>query len=137
MKNFTLKFLFAILLFSSLLTVPLSAGAQTSSQSAECERLRTLINSNGGGSAAALPAYCDVGTIYSKLTYWMYYIIGIVAVISLIYAGYLYMTARDNEAQLKKAKSTMIWTIAGVVLAVLATIIVGAVINLIVDNKIF
>ncbi len=137
MKNFTLKFLFATLLFSSLLSVPMPAGAQTSSQSAECERLRALINSNGGGSAAALPAYCDPVSIYSKIVGFMYYIIGIVAVISLIYAGYLYMTARDNEAQLKKAKFTLIWTIVGIVVAVLATLIVGAVINLIVDNKVF
>lgn len=135
MKNFILQLLFVLTVVVGFGSLPTFATAQTSST--ECERLRDLIKNNGGGQALKLPAYCDTGTIYTKITSGMYYIIGIAAVISLIYAGYMYMTARDNEAQLKKAKNIFIWTIAGLVLALTATIIVNVIANLIVDNKLF
>lgn len=130
-----LQLVVAMTIVIGLSLVPSLAAAQLSGQQNECNELKALIESGGGGRADQLPAYCDTGTIYTKLTYWMYYIVGIAAVISLIYSGYMYMTARDNESQLKKAKTILIWTIAGVALALLATIIVGAVINLVVDNK--
>jgi hypothetical protein len=44
------------------------------------------------------------------------------------------MTSRDNEAQLKKAKRLITWTIVGIILALLATVIVGIVVNLIINN---
>ncbi len=133
MKNLVLQFLFVLTVLVGFGALPTLATAQTSST--ECDRLKEQIRIYGGGNATSLPAYCNVGTVYTKLTYWMYYIIGIAGVISLIYSGYMYMTARDNESQLKKAKSILIWTIAGIALALIATIIVGAVINLVVENK--
>lgn len=108
--------------------------AQPADVETECSRLQSQINEFGGGQSAQLPAYCNTNSIYTKITSWMYYIIGIAAVISLIYGGYLYMMARDNEAQIKKAKSVLIWTIAGIAVALLATLIVSVVVNLLVDN---
>lgn len=140
MKQYLIKFLLVSSLVTSFLLIPQTLLAQTSSQQIECARLKALIEGAGNGqgsSVANLPAYCDPMAVYSKITFWLYYIIGMVAVISIMYAGYMYMTARDNEAQLKKSKSMLLWTIVGVVIAVLATLIVGTVINLIVDNKIF
>lgn len=135
MKNLALQFLFVITVLVGLAGLPSMTAAQLSGQQSECSALLKQINDYGGGNATSLPAFCNVGTVYTKLTYWMYYIIGIAGVISLIYSGYMYMTARDNESQLKKAKSILIWTIAGIALALIATIIVGAVINLVVENK--
>lgn len=137
MKNFLLKFVFATFVFVSFAGMPAVLAAQTTAQQDECTRLQQQINQYGGGQAAQLPQFCNTNTIYSKITSAMYYIIGIIAVISLIYAGYLYMMSRDNEAQTKKAKTVMLWTIVGVALALLATLIVGVVINLVVDNKVF
>lgn len=138
MKQTLIKISLWLAIFTSLVFVPQVLMAQTTNPSNECSQLLQQIEKFGKDTPVTdLPKYCDPVSVYSKITGFMYYIIGIVAVISLIYAGYLYMTARDNEAQLKKAKFTMIWTIVGIVVAVLATLIVGAVINLIVDNKIF
>lgn len=39
-----------------------------------------------------------------------------VAVFFIVYAGFLFVTARGNEDQLKTAKRTLLWTIIGVAL---------------------
>ncbi|MEK7551893.1 MAG: pilin [Patescibacteria group bacterium] len=39
---------------------------------------------------------------------------GVIAVLFLVYAGFLFVTARGNEEQLEHAKSTLKWTIIGI-----------------------
>lgn len=41
---------------------------------------------------------------------------GVVAVIFIIWSGFLFVTARGNEEQVKKAKTTFFWTIIGAVI---------------------
>jgi FtsH-binding integral membrane protein len=129
MLNKVSKFIFGVIVGITLLMNPVFASAQTTNQS-ECERLKSML----GGQSTSLPAYCDEAQVYNRITFWLYYIIGLAAVVSLIYGGYLYMTSRDNEAQLKKAKRLITWTIVGIILALLATVIVGIVVNLIINN---
>ncbi len=135
MKKYLISILF---IFSSFLLIsPDIVLAQTTAQQNECVKLQEQINKNGGGRAASLPQYCDTNAIYSKIVNFAYYIIGIAAVISLIFGGYTYMTAGSNDSQRTKAKNIIIWTLSGVAVAVLAGIVVAAVINLVVDNKFF
>lgn len=133
MKKYLISTLFV--LSSLLILAPSIVLAQNTAQQNECAKLQQQINDAGGGRAASLPQYCDTNTIYTKLVNFAYYIIGIAAVISLIYGGYIYMTAGSNDSQRTKAKNIIIWTLSGVAVAVLAGIIVAAVINLVVDNK--
>ncbi|MBI5147678.1 MAG: TrbC/VirB2 family protein [Parcubacteria group bacterium] len=49
-----------------------------------------------------------------------------VAVVFIIYAGFLFVTAGGSEEQLKKAKETLIWTLAGIALLVGASVIATA-----------
>ncbi|MEK9183503.1 MAG: TrbC/VirB2 family protein [Patescibacteria group bacterium] len=49
-----------------------------------------------------------------------------VAAIFIIYAGFLFVSARGNEEQIKTAKTTFYWTILGVALLVGAKIIAAA-----------
>jgi predicted permease len=102
-----------------------------------CEQLKAQIEANGGGLSAELPEYCTEGDVYNRIVYWLYYIIGIGAVIMIIYGGYMYMTAGSNESQTKKAKNILLYTIAGIAVALVATTIIRVVINLIVENKVF
>lgn len=106
-----------------------------------CEGLQNQIDEYstgfGGDRLKELPKYCDEGELYKKIVYWLYFIIGIGAVLALIYGGYLYMTGRGNDAQTKKAKTVMMYTLGGVALAVIATAIVTIIVNLIVDNQLF
>lgn len=45
---------------------------------------------------------------------------GVVAVLMIIYAGFLFVTARGNEAQITKAKDALLWAVIG------AAILLGA-----------
>lgn len=126
-----MKQLLKKLLLASVLAFGFLVVSTAIAQTPECERLKEQLS----GNVAALPQYCDIGSVYSRITFWLYYIIGIAAVVSIIYGGYLYMTSRGNDAQLAKAKNVLIWTIAGVVLALLAAVIINVVVNLIVDNR--
>jgi len=38
----------------------------------------------------------------------------VIAVLFLVYAGFLFVTARGNETQLEHAKSTLLWTVIGI-----------------------
>lgn len=133
------KYLFSILfLVSSVLVIaPGVSSAQTTPQQTECAKLQSQFAKNGGGRVTKLPDYCDTNEIYTKLVTFAYFIIGIAAVISLMYGGYMYMTAASNDSRRTKAKNIIIWTLAGLTLAVLAGLIVAGIINLVVDNKFF
>jgi hypothetical protein len=136
MKKYLISILF--LLVSSLIIVPNFVYAQTTpAQQTECAVLKAQFESYGGGRVASLPEYCNTNELYSKITTFAYYIIGIAAVISLIYGGYMYMTASSNDSRRTKAKNIIMWTLAGLALAVLAGLIVTGVISLVVDNKFF
>lgn len=102
-----------------------------------CDALKAQIEANGGGRAGELPKYCTEGAVYSKIVYWLYFILGLGAVIMLIYGGYVYMTARSNETQTKKGKTIIMYTLAGVAVGIIATAIITILLNLVVDNKIF
>lgn len=51
-------------------------------------------------------------------------IVGLIAVVMLIYGGFLYVTAGTNEDNTKKAKSIVTWAFLGLGLAILSYAIV-------------
>lgn len=109
----------------------------TAAQNAQCEFLRNQITNAGGGNILKdLPAYCTTGSVYKKFIDFAFYAIGIVAVISVIYGGYLYMTSAGNETQTKKGRSVLIWAILGLVVVLLAAVIVNVVFNTLVENRV-
>lgn len=143
MKNIKLKISIGLMAVA-LLLFPVVVFAQTPATSTTsatdywgCDALKAQIDAAGGGRASQLPQYCTEGAVYSKIVYWLYYILGIGAVIMIIYGGYLYMTAGSSEAQTKKGKTIIMYTLAGVAVAILATAIIMILVNLVVDNKLF
>jgi hypothetical protein len=56
-------------------------------------------------------------------------IVGIVAVIMIIYAGFKYITAGGDAGSISSAKSTLIYAIVGLVIAAMAQIITGFVLE--------
>ena len=46
-----------------------------------------------------------------------------IAVLFLVYAGFLFVTARGSEEQIKKAKGILLWTIVGILILLGAKII--------------
>ena len=82
---------------------------------------------------AALPAYAQKlsrPTVYPDLTEyyllaqgianWLYAFALVFGVIMLIWAAFMYLSARDDEKQIEKAKQTIVYAIIGLVIAMLA-----------------
>lgn len=71
-----------------------------------------------------LPANSDVNSILKLVVSILLYGLGAVAVIGVIIAGILYLTARDNEQQVVKAKTRLFEIAIGLVAwAVLWTVL--------------
>lgn len=126
----------ATVLLAVVMLLPQQAMAQTTNNKAQCDALREQF-SNAGGSevVGSLPEFCSTGQIYSTFLSGAMYAVGIVAVIAVIYGGYLYMTASGNENQKTKAKSVLTWAVIGLVVVILAAVVVNVVIRLIVENQ--
>jgi hypothetical protein len=54
---------------------------------------------------------------------------GIIAVIMLVYGGIQYITSTGNPAGIQKAKTTILYAVIGLIVAILAGLIVGVVVN--------
>lgn len=50
-----------------------------------------------------------------------------IIVIFIIYAGFLFVSAKDNEAQLTKAKTVLLWTLIGAAVLLGAKVIAAAI----------
>lgn len=140
-----LFFIFTIVisfgLFSPILaqqTTTTTTSTSTTDPVWTCDQLKSQINEYGSGRAGALPnTICKLSDVYSKFVNIFYYFIGIIGVLMIIYGGFMYMTSRDNEAQKKQGKDILLYTILGLVIALLAAWIVGLIIKAVVDNQIF
>lgn len=100
-------------LVSTLLAVaPLAAGAQFS---------KTTSNATTSG----LPSG-TITQIIQQIMNWLLALIGFLGIIGFVIAGILYLTAAGDEGQLEKAKSAMIWSIVGVIVALVGFVIIKA-----------
>ena len=84
------------------------------------------------GSSTGTSGFGDEGALSSYISGIYTWSIGIaagLAVIMLIYAGYLYVTSAGNPEQINLAKEVIIGAIAGFVFLILAALILRAVIG--------
>lgn len=60
----------------------------------------------------------------------MLYIVGVLAVVMIIYSGIRYITAHGDKGQVESAKNTLIYSIVGLIVAIVAYAIVNFVIGI-------
>lgn len=77
-----------------------------------------------GNANYALPssagANVDLVKVVTNIINWVMGLLGLVAVVVIIWAGFLWMTAGGNEDQLKKAKDKVIQGVIGLVMIMAA-----------------
>ena len=85
----------------------------------------------GGSSSVCASASPkdDLGAIIKQITNVMFFIIGAVSVIMLIYGGIRYTTSGGNANSVTAAKNTVIYSIVGLVISILAYAIVNFVVT--------
>jgi len=103
-----------IVLFTSLalLVLPFVASAQVTSYSIE----------NIGGSIGLGTA--DLKATVINVIQWVLGILALVAVIMIIYGGFMWMTAGGNEEKVEKAKKIISAAVIGLIIVLLAWAIV-------------
>jgi len=75
---------------------------------------------NSGESSEAI--CCMLNTIYT-VTNWIFYILTLVAVLMIIYGGFVYITAAGDPAKATSAKGILTFAIIGLAIALLAKLI--------------
>lgn len=71
----------------------------------------------------------NVGDIAKVVINVMLFLVGILAVIMIIYSGIIYVTSSGNAPAISKAKTTLTYSIVGLVVAIFAYAIVNFVIT--------
>jgi hypothetical protein len=65
-------------------------------------------------------ANASTGAILTGALNGVYFIVGAIAVIMIVYSGFIYIISKGDPARVKKAKTSLIWAIAGFGIALAA-----------------
>lgn len=77
------------------------------------------------------PSICkDMACIFKGLGDFFRPLAGLSFLVMFTYGGFLYMTGRDDEDQLKKARSIMIGALAGIIIILAAPTLIGFVMSM-------
>lgn len=68
-----------------------------------------------------------ISVVILTLMRWLLYLVGFLAVIAFVISGILYLTAAGDDDKIEKAKTTMIYAIVGVIVALMGLIIINAI----------
>lgn len=77
-----------------------------------------------GGTGLPSGGIIDILTNGMK---WLLVIVGILGVIGFVIAGIIYLTAAGDDDQIQKGKKAMVYSIVGVIVALLGVVIIKAV----------
>jgi len=121
MKKIFLSLL--ILLTSTFSALPGTVLASNAAGQA-CAGLASLTTSNKCGSGQT-----SVNNVVTTVTKLISYIVGIVAVLVIIFAGFKYITSGGNNEAINSARNMIMYAIIGLALAVIAQLIVHSAVN--------
>ena len=98
---------FAAVISTALLTAPVAVMGQSWAPDADVPR-------------------ASIMDIVRNFMRWILIIVGLLGVIGFAIAGILYLTAAGDEDRIKAAKSAMLMSIVGIIVAMLGLVIMGA-----------
>lgn len=75
--------------------------------------------------------------IITNIMNWLLMIVGILGVIGFVIAGILYLTAAGDGDQIDRAKKAMIYSIVGVLVALIGVVVINAVKGLLGADRTF
>jgi hypothetical protein len=77
-------------------------------------------------AGTGLPTGSLIGILTNGMN-WLLIVVGILGVIGFVIAGILYLTAAGDEGQIDKGKTAMVYSIIGVIVALLGVVVIKAV----------
>lgn len=90
-------------------------------------QLNSGINAACGGNASCNQT--TINALFSKIANAMIFVIGALSVIMIIFGGLRYVISRGDSAQIAAAKNTIIYAVAGLVVAIASYAIVNFVVT--------
>lgn len=111
--------LFSLGLFGSLLFVVPAAQASTGLADKSCTDAGTKICQGAG----------DIKGLTQKLINALLYILGAIAVISIVIGGLRYVTSDGDPSKIQSAKNVILYSVVGIIVAVLAYAIVNFILD--------
>ena len=134
MKRFLIGFL-SLLTVGQMAVAALPAGAQTSTpcDPSKGDPLKCLDATGLGGTGqTAATAGQQLPILVGRIIRTLLGILGIIFVVLIVYAGFLWMTARGESDPVDKAKDIIKQSIIGLIIIMLAYAITGFVVNAVV-----
>ena len=77
----------------------------------------------------------SITDIATNVMRWLLYLVGIIGVIGFVIAGILYLTAAGDEDRIDAAKRAMLYSIVGVIVALIGLVIIYAVQGMLSGNQ--
>lgn len=82
-------------------------------------------------------ASTSVSALIINAMNWLLYILGFLAIIGFVISGILYLTAYGEEKQIERAKTAMLYSIVGILVALVGFIAVKAISGFLGGNSTF
>lgn len=126
---------------SSLFIMSISWAPAVLAELADCANPKTTVEAIqcGADSSAGVPVGSDPGdtlnNTVANIINIISVVVGIAAVIMMIYGGFRYITSAGNQESVKAAKSTILYALIGLVVVALAQIIVQFVLKEVTNPK--
>ena len=120
------------ILISTLMVAVMVFGVSIIYQTGNTEiagAINSEITSGMNATSAGISTPKDANVVIKNVTNTMFFIIGAVSVIMLIYGGIRYTTSGGNANSVTAAKNTVIYSIVGLVISILAYAIVNFVVT--------
>ena len=120
------------ILISTLMVAVMVFGVSIIYQTGNTEiagAVNSEITSGMNATSAGTSTPTDANVVIKNVTNIMFFIIGAVSVIMLIYGGIRYTTSGGNTNSVTAAKNTVIYSIVGLVISILAYAIVNFVVT--------
>ena len=125
------------ILISTLMVAVMVFGVSIIYQTGNTEiagAINSEITSGMNATSAGTSTPTDANVVIKNVTNIMFFIIGAVSVIMLIYGGIRYTTSGGNANSVTAAKNTIMYSIVGLVVAILAFAVVQFVVNQVMDS---
>jgi hypothetical protein len=103
----------------------------TSSNTDESSSVTSKSNKSGGSSGsgtAVMPNWFGVGSVSELIMKVVNFVIDIaipVAVVMIIWSGFMFVTAQGNDEKINRAKKNLVWTVTGLIIIVSSQLLVG------------
>lgn len=128
----TMIALVAMVVFIPSFSAVNAQGANTP-DSCTTDCARNGLNAVGQAFPQSSANVTDLPSLIKKIIDWALYFAAIVAVIMIIYGGFIYMTSAGDSSKAGKGRSTLVNALIGLVMIVLSYLVVQVVYNFLVN----